>query len=85
MMPGVDLELGFTGQQWRDEAACKDFTASTVSWFPVRGQDHRPAVLVCQLCTVSRSCLEFALGLPENPDGIWGGYTMQGRRRLRRG
>ncbi|MBV8980855.1 MAG: WhiB family transcriptional regulator [Acidimicrobiia bacterium] len=54
-----------------------------VNFFPVRGEEARPAKAICARCLVKDQCLAYAL---DNGDkfGIWGGLSERERRRLRR-
>jgi hypothetical protein len=85
--PGdAELVLSFAAEAWRVDALCREQVGGSFTWFPTRGEDHRPAVLCCQLCSVSRSCLEYALSIDDyDLAGIWGGFTQEQRRRMRRG
>ena len=46
-------------------------------------ENAQPAKKICQMCVVNRSCLKYAL---ENNEkyGIWGGKTVQERKRIKR-
>lgn len=65
---------------WREKAACvgkqefffNDFRPSAV----------REAKKICASCPVRMECLEY--GLAHIEYGIWGGYTANERKRLRR-
>lgn len=69
--------------RWRADAACRDLP--TEMFFPdsESEQDAAPALAVCAMCPVREACLEFALSTRQH-DGIWGGATEVGRRRIRR-
>jgi WhiB family redox-sensing transcriptional regulator len=54
-------------------------------WFPDPGRSAQPAIAVCTRCPVSDVCLGYALSLPANPAGVWGGTTEEQRRELRGG
>lgn len=69
-------------QRWRLSAACRG--QETDIWYPERGEDHRVPRAICATCPVIVDCLEHALTWPETM-GVWGGRTVQERRRLRRG
>lgn len=71
---------------WRDHALCRDTDPDL--FFPVgtTGQalvsiDH--AKRVCDECTVTRECLDFALETNQD-SGIWGGLSEEERRSIRR-
>lgn len=53
-------------------------------WFPEVGQSTQPAIAVCARCPVADACLGYALSLPANPAGVWGGTSEEQRRKLRR-
>jgi WhiB family transcriptional regulator, redox-sensing transcriptional regulator len=79
------LRKGFKLPSWADHAACLN---SAVDFFVGEGPKTREVVeqvelakAVCVGCRVRRSCLEF--GLYEQY-GIWGGLTVQERKKLRR-
>lgn len=66
---------------WHRDAACAEHP--TVTFFPTRGEDIRPALAVCAGCLVRSECLAHALEHDEH-HGIWGGTSERQRRRLRR-
>ena len=66
--------------QWRQHAKCK--SVSPALFILERGEDHRPAIQVCNSCPVKDPCLRFALD--NNEIGIWGGTTHKQRRRMKR-
>jgi WhiB family redox-sensing transcriptional regulator len=73
------LELLTRGRPaWHADAACAEHP--DVSFFPARGEDHRPAKAICARCLVRAECLAFGI---EEPEGLWGGLGWQERRRLR--
>ena len=53
-------------------------------WFPKSRRSIAPGAAVCARCPVAQECLEYALSLEDNPDGIWAGTTPDDRRRLKR-
>jgi WhiB family redox-sensing transcriptional regulator len=72
------------GDQWRDEASCRE--SDPALFFPVGStavEDIHAAKAVCAGCAVRRACLEFAMRTNQEA-GIWGGWTEDERRRLRR-
>jgi WhiB family redox-sensing transcriptional regulator len=69
---------------WHKDAACKGASPG-VSWFPEAGEDHRPALRVCEACPVNQDCLAWALEQGPQLDGIWSGTTRSQRGRLRGG
>jgi WhiB family redox-sensing transcriptional regulator len=66
---------------WHVLAACRAKDPS--NFYVERGQDIAPARALCAVCPVREDCLEHALAQPER-DGVWGGLSVQERRRLRR-
>lgn len=53
---------------WRDHAACR--REGNIKFFD--GKNRQDAILICAACTVSSSCLKFALD-NQVKDGVWGG------------
>lgn len=72
----------FETAPWMQEAACKEHPTSW--WFPENSHDPKTkqARSICKTCPVRIDCLDFALA--RNDEGIWAGYTMRQRRKLRR-
>lgn len=70
---------------WADEAACKGMDATV--FFPEKGgpgSNHSEAARrVCEGCTVSVECLEYALSNGER-FGVWGGMSTRQRQTSRR-
>jgi len=69
---------------WRDYAACRDHDPDL--FFP--GSEPTPSQIaaaraICSACPVQDECLTYALESNQT-DGIWGGQTPTGRRKLRR-
>lgn len=72
---------------WRSEAKCKGYPTNL--FFPdrVTGPDRRNIAIakeVCASCPVRLDCLQWAMD-SRQAYGIWGGYTVRERRRLRAG
>ncbi len=65
---------------WREVAACTDMD---VDFFSTTDAAVGRAKDVCGDCSVAVECLEFAVETNQ-PDGIWGGMTVNERRRVRR-
>jgi WhiB family redox-sensing transcriptional regulator len=70
--------------EWHADAACRGHSPSTF----VLGRGANAAVMdraraICDRCTVSEQCLDFALADPDAV-GIWAGTTGAERRLLRR-
>jgi WhiB family redox-sensing transcriptional regulator len=71
---------------WREFAACLE--ADPELFFPVGTTGPavpqiEKAVAVCRKCEVAETCLQFAMSIGAR-DGIWGGYTEDERRYLKR-
>jgi WhiB family redox-sensing transcriptional regulator len=69
---------------WREQAACRDHDPEV--FFP--GRQATPgqiaaAKAICATCLVQEDCLAYALETNQT-EGIWGGQTPTGRRKLRR-
>ena len=83
----MSILIPLAEQGWRSRALCDG--ADTDLWFPLGGGDADPyAKATCDVCPVSRDCLEFALATGQQ--GVWGGLTederkAERRRRQRRG
>lgn len=43
----------------------------------------REAKRICGMCNVRNRCAEYAITLPTNPEGIWGGLSMRERAEIR--
>lgn len=71
-------------EEWLDRAACKGHPNPEV-FFPDKGEcaKAREARAVCRTCPVQRECLAYAIEHNET-NGIWGGISMGGRRRMAR-
>lgn len=69
---------------WWDEGACKGWDPTM--WFPERDTPRwktELAVDICGDCTVRQECLEFAESHPWEDFGIWGGLSVNARRKRR--
>lgn len=71
---------------WRQAAACADLPSEL--FFPVgesgeSADQIEAAKATCGVCPVQTDCLEYALDTNQIA-GIWGGYTAEERRPLRR-
>jgi WhiB family redox-sensing transcriptional regulator len=65
---------------WKKDGDCRGMDPDV--FFPLRGEDWRPAVRVCRECPVRVECGEYALTNRE-PFGVWGGLTERKRTRIR--
>lgn len=62
---------------WLEHAACRG--RKDIDWFPL--YDARPALAVCETCTVREACLNDAFD-ETYQNGIRGGYTPAERDRM---
>jgi WhiB family redox-sensing transcriptional regulator len=67
--------------KWQDDALCAQ--VSQEMFFPEKGSSVNAAKKICASCDVRQQCLEYALAMERNPDGVWGGTTLMERRRMR--
>jgi WhiB family redox-sensing transcriptional regulator len=80
------LALAASDDTWRDHALCRDtdpelFFPVGTTGVAVVAIDH--AKRVCDQCTVTQECLEFAIETNQD-SGIWGGTSEEERRDIRR-
>ena len=80
------LALAAAEETWRDHALCRDTDPEL--FFPVGTTGHaltsiEHAKRVCEQCTVTRDCLDFALETNQD-SGIWGGTSEEERRQIRK-
>ena len=80
------LALAVSDDAWRDHALCRDtdpelFFPVGTTGIAVVAIDH--AKRVCEQCTVTEECLEFALDTNQD-SGVWGGLSEEERRAIRR-
>ena len=71
---------------WRDTALCRD--TSPELFFPIGStgmaiEQINAAKNICTQCPSAPQCLDFAL-LTNQENGIWGGYSEEERRQIRR-
>jgi WhiB family redox-sensing transcriptional regulator len=85
-MPAPSLVLGDFDDSWRDRALCRDTDPEL--FFPIgttgtalHAIDY--AKRVCEQCSVTQECLDFALETNQD-SGIWGGLSEEERRSIRR-
>ncbi len=79
-------ETDWDENDWRVSAICKDSNAEL--FFPVGSTGLALEMIdsakeVCQKCPVAEPCLQFALDTNQEA-GVWGGYTEEERRIIRR-
>ena len=68
--------------EWMARGACRSVPVETM--FPRDSHGVALARRVCRNCPVRHPCLEYAL-MNRIEDGIWGGMSVERRRRLARG
>lgn len=68
-------------RDWMVHANCRGVDPDL--FFPVIGEELRPARRVCSECAVREECLEYALTVGER-FGVWGGLSERERRKERR-
>jgi WhiB family transcriptional regulator, redox-sensing transcriptional regulator len=64
---------------WRKRAACRGIDPEV--FYPDSDEEAEEAKVVCGMCPVRETCLEFALAHRER-EGVWGGATERERRRI---
>ena len=79
-------ETDWDENDWRLSAICKDSNAEL--FFPIGSTGHALEMIeaakeVCTNCTVAEPCLQFALDTNQEA-GVWGGFTEEERRIIRR-
>ena len=89
MQPGepVDFLRAVLGSRpaWMREALCRLPEARSVTFFPEKGQDVRPALAICSACKVQDPCLAFAREHETSgvTAGVWGATTAKQRKTAR--
>jgi WhiB family redox-sensing transcriptional regulator len=68
--------------EWWDRAVCKASSPSLFFQDEGDASTTNQARRICHTCDARTDCLEYALEFPEL-HGVWGGLTVQQRRRLR--
>ena len=71
---------------WRQLAACLD--SDPTMFFPIGStgpavEQIATATAICATCLVKEDCLQYALETNQE-SGVWGGYSEDDRRRLRK-
>jgi WhiB family redox-sensing transcriptional regulator len=66
---------------WRRHSACRGLDPEI--FYPDTDEAAAAAKVVCNVCSVRETCLEFALQGREK-EGVWGGATEKERRRILR-
>lgn len=72
------------GDDWRDDARCKDTDGDAFYAEGPGGQVSSAVLNVCAACPVAQACLDHALTFPER-FGIWGGTSPLQRARMKPG
>ena len=82
-VPDVRAALSAAPGDWWRRAGCRGSDPNV--FFPESGQSAAiaAALATCEACPVRAPCLAYALASPQKP-GVWGGSTVNDRRRLRR-
>lgn len=70
----------FTKEPWTRYGLCH---GKTLEFFPEKGDSIAGAKGLCQRCPVRLKCLEYALRTNQR-HGVWGGLSVQERRKIRR-
>ncbi len=68
-------------EEWRESALCKEVDPQ-IFFEETPGVKSTAAKSVCRRCDVQLDCLDYALNNSVN-DGIWGGLSVNQRKRLR--
>ncbi len=70
---------------WMEAAACADYPDRPEWWFPSQSAvvDAQRGARVCERCPARRACLNYAI-TEQITEGIWGGLSPSGRRKLGR-
>lgn len=80
--PAVSSKQIPRSSDWREHALCAQ--TDPEAFFPNKGDSGEQAKRVCADCPVTSECLAWALA-HRIPFGIWGGLSVEQRRRLQRG
>ncbi len=80
------MNTTITITDWRESAACLD--SDPTLFFPVGStgpavEQIAMATSICTSCHVIEDCLQYALETNQE-SGVWGGYSEDARRRLRK-
>ena len=67
---------------WSREGLCRGYPQSM--FFPVRGASSTDAKAICERCPVRDACLDYALSVGPNLEGIWADTSPRERRHLGR-
>lgn len=81
-MPTYEERSPYMNLSWRQRGACRGLDPNT--FYPDEEDEveaSAAAKVICGVCPVQESCLEFALSSRES-QGIWGGATARERRRI---
>ena len=72
-------QLSIANRPWENDAMC--ISADPECFFPEKGGSAKPAYKICQRCSVTDECLQYALANDER-FGVWGGKSERQRHRL---
>ncbi len=67
---------------WMGRSACNP--ANQHLFFPTESGANHNGRAICTSCPVAGKCLEYALAMPTNPQGMWGGTSEKERRAIRK-
>jgi WhiB family transcriptional regulator, redox-sensing transcriptional regulator len=73
--------LALRPPRWTERAVCVEVDPEI--FHPGKGEPVEPARALCRSCEVRLDCLAYALRREETW-GIWGGFSVEGRRSVRR-
>lgn len=73
---------GRLADNWRKDALCQRPDVNKDYFFSQHYGERLRARKICRVCPARFSCLVFALSMPFNPVGVWGGLTDRERTRL---
>lgn len=74
------MSVAVAVKRWQDLAACRTNGGIGIDFFSEDPVDIARAKAVCARCSVRVECLAYAEGAGEE-DGVWGGLSVQERRR----
>ena len=68
--------------EWKDQASCAEYPPDT--FFPEDATGMRTAKKICTSCPVQAECLRDVLKIDGPVHGIWGGYGVSARNKLKK-
>lgn len=66
-------------REWMIDGACTGKPADL--FYPTQGHVPRPAVEICDTCTVKKECLDYSIEI-QDWEGVWGGVPGRKRRAI---